>query len=287
MRLAARPRPVSIAAVLAACILLALPAAPVDAQLRRDAPTQPLYEAEPGSLLLGLGAGFGSGASFPLSALEGDLLSLGVVDVAYAAGPRIVFGVRGAVHQRLLIRERGASRVPLDPDAEDGTVTDVGDFRLGVLAAPFGRLDGLHAGFRFEAKLPNSEERKGIGTNTTDVRTGILVGYGGGPIRITGDAGVAILEAPLGTFRQNDVVAYSAEAVHRLPGGRARLFAGVEGRANTRERVPVGTEDRGEARLGADLRVGGWLADTFLRLGYAGTAPDWGLSAGLSRELRF
>lgn len=132
-------------------------------------------------------------------------------------------------------------------------------------------------------KLPNSNERKGIGPNTTDFRLGVLGGWARGPWRLTADVGVGILEAPLENFEQNDVLVYSAELLVRVPGSPLRLYAGADGRASTRGRVPIGTGDLGQASLGADLRLGAWILDGGLTFGYAGSTPDWGLSAGVSR----
>lgn len=246
---------------------------------------QPVAEVRTGELLLGVGLAYGAAAVFPLSGLTGDLLSVARTTVAFGLGPRILVEVRGSAYEVLRIRERGPSAVPLEPDVEDGTTSDHGDFRIGVLFAPLGSARGLAAGARLEVKLPNSDEGKGIGTNTTDFRGSLLGSLGAGRWRLTADMGVGILEAPLQTFEQNDVVVYSAELLYRLPGGRGRLAAGVDGRASTRGRVPLGTEDLGEVQLGGEYRLGGWLLDASLTAGYAGNSPDWGVRTGLARRL--
>lgn len=231
---------------------------------------------------MGAGAWFGSGGEFPLAALEGDLLAPARLTVAYGVARGVVLEVRGDVWRVLDIDRRGTSRVPLDRDVEDGTTTDHGDLRVGAVMTLAGDREGFAGGLRLEMKVPSSDEEKGIGTNTTDLRAGLLATWGGGPWRFTGDAGIGILEAPLESFEQNDVVVYSGELLYRPADGPLRLFLGVDGRASTRDRVPVGTEDLGEFRAGAEWRFGEWLVDGGLAAGYAGTSPDWGLAAGIA-----
>lgn len=279
---AARSRTVLLwlsAPALGGTLLAPLPAV---GQLRRDPAVQPVATVHAGDLLLGLGAAWGADARFPLSALTGDLLSAPRVSVAWGMASRVVLEVRGDAYQVLSVDEAGPSNVPLDEGVADGTTADAGDFRIGLLFAPIGSEDGFSAGGRLEVKLPNSDESKGIGPNTTDFRASLLAGFGRGPWRFTGDVGIGILEAPLESFEQNDVAVYSAELLYALPGRRARLAVSLDGRASTRGHVPIGTEDLGEVRVGADLRLGPWLLDADLLAGYAGNTPDWGFGTGLA-----
>ncbi|MFQ5889482.1 MAG: hypothetical protein ACE5JR_05465 [Gemmatimonadota bacterium] len=262
--------------------LVALPGHAV-AQLRRAPTVQPVAEVSRGDLLVGGGSGYAADAEFPLSALAGDLVSVARLTVAYGLASRVLVMLEGDVYRVLTVQRAGLPAIPLDPGVADGTSGDVGDFRIGTLFSPIGGREGLSGGLRMEVKLPNSDETKGIGTNTTDFRFGVLGSYGVRRLRVTADVGVGILEAPLESFEQNDVLMYSGEILLRIAAGRGRLALGVDGRASTRDRVPLGTEDLGELRFGADYRAGGWLLDAHLSLGYAGTSPDWGVSAGVAR----
>ncbi|MFQ5689484.1 MAG: hypothetical protein ACE5HQ_04335 [Gemmatimonadota bacterium] len=250
-------------------------------QLRRDPTVQPIGTVRKGDVLVGLGVRYSADAEFPLSGLSGDLFSVGRLTLAYGLAERVLIELRGDVYQVLSIDSAGPSAVPLDAGVADGTTTDVGDFRLSMLFAPIGSSDGFSAGARVEVKLPNSDETRGIGTNTTDFRLGLLGSYGQGALRVTADVGVAILEAPLENFQQNDVLAYGAELLYSVAGGRGRLALGTDGRASTRGHVPLGTEDLGELRVGGDYRSGVWLLDAGVGLGYADASPDWTVSVGL------
>jgi hypothetical protein len=245
----------------------------------------PYAPAADGALLLGLGGGRASGADFPLSGLEGDLARIGVLTAAWGFAPGAVAYAQGDLLRVLEVEARGPSPVPLDADVDDGTTRDAGDVRVGTVFRVAGRPRGLSGGLHLRMTLPSSDERKGIGTNTTDVAGSVFGSWGRGPLRVTGDLGVAILEAPTETFVQNDVVVYAAEALVRPGDGPWRLSLSARGRASTRGRVPLGTEDTGRLRARAEVEVGAWRLDGGVTAGYAGTSPDWGLEAGVARTL--
>lgn len=251
------------------------------AQLRRDPALQPVPDVRRGEWLIGLGAAIGFDAAFPLSGLSGDLASLGRLTFAYGLGDGVLLEIRGDAWRVLTIDERGESRVPLDPGVEDGRTSDAGDFRIGFLFTPIGSRSGFAAGGHVEVKLPNSDETKGIGPNTTDVRVAALASWGAARWRATGSLGIGILEAPLESFEQNDVLAYAAELLLKL-GSRVRLALGVDGRAATRGRVLAGTEDLGALTLGADWRHGAWTIDAGVSRGLATSSADWSVGVGLS-----
>lgn len=279
-------RSVGRPAGLALFVALALPVG-VTGQMRRDPSVQPVAEIRRGDLLVGVGLSYGANQTFPLLGLRGDLLSVGRLTLAYGLADAVILEIRGDLQNVLYLEpdpdaapERPEPAVPLDPGTLDGTTHDFGDFRIGVLFAPIGSKEGLSAGGRLEVKLPNSDETRGIGTNTTDVRLSLLGGFGCGPVRATADLGVAILEAPLEGFEQNDVVVYSAELLYRMLEGRIRLALGLDGRAATRGHVLLGTEDLGEIRAGGEYAAGRLALDGEVALGYAGTSPDWAFRIG-------
>lgn len=260
--------------------------APLEGQLRRDPAVPHAAGVERGELLLGAGAAAAWDGSFPLSGLRGDLIDPAVLTLSYAFAPGALLRVQGEARRILDVDDRGPSRVELDPDVEDGTTTDVGDFRVEALARLLGGARGLSGGLRLAVELPNSDERKGIGTNTTDFEARLFGSWGGAGLRATADLGIGILEAPLDRFEQNDVVVYGAEFLYRPRDGTFGLAAGVRGRESTRGIVPPGTEDEGEARAGGELHAGPWTVDAGVSVGYAGTTPDLEIRAGLARHIR-
>jgi hypothetical protein len=258
--------------------------------LRRDAPVQPVALVERGDLLVGFGMAYESGVHMPLVAADGDLARLGTLQLAYGLAGGVLIEVRGDAYLvfRTSVRDEGsgeaaAAITALDPDLLDGVSTGAGDFRVGIAFHGLGRTDGPSLGGRVQFIVPSSDAEKGLGTNSIGVRMSALAGYGRDRWRLSAEGGVAILEAPVEHFEQNDVFVYGAELRFvPIPDRPLRVFLAADGRASTRGLVPVGTEDEGRLSLGADYRVGRWLLDTFGAIGYAGNSPDWGLGAGLA-----
>ncbi len=271
------------ASAVVACLALAAGRADAQVSLRRGAPVQPVALAKQGDLLLGLGAGYEADLHAPLVSVEGDLGRIAVLHLLYAVADGVVLEVRGDAYRVLSVDSLGVPVVDPDEGLLDGRSSGAADFRAAVAFRLIGGDQGLAGGGRFEFNIPGSNESEGLGTNSMNIRLGVLGGYRRGPLVVTADVGVAILEAPLENFEQNDVIAYSAELVYsprRLH--HLRLYAGLDGLASTRDRVPVGTEDLGVVRFGVDYRLGRWLLDAGGLVGYAGNSPDWGLAGGVS-----
>lgn len=257
-------------------------AGPLAGQLRRDGLVHAVGATVSGDVLLGVGAAHVSNAVFPLAGLRGDLTSLPVVHAAWAIGPRIVFDVRGAARQSLSIEARDrSSAVDLHPTVREGTTRDVGDFELAVSFAPLGGAEGFSAGGHLGVKLPNSDEAKGIGPNTTDVTIATLFSWVSPRWRATGWFGVAILEAPAQSFEQNDVFAYAVESLW-LATPEWRLSLGTRGRAGTRRVAPLGVGDLGEVRASVEWRRGRVAIDAAVGRGYAEMGGEWTLRAGVA-----
>ncbi len=254
------------------------------AQFSRDARVQHVTDVAQGDVWAGVGIGHVSNRHTPLSGLTGDLTSFGVIHVGYGLGDRVLLELHGAAFQRLAIDRSDPAPVTLDPGTADGVTSDAGDFELALSLAPLGRRLGWSAGGHLRVKLPNSDEMKGIGPNTTDVTLAALVSHGAPRWRATGWVGVAIMEAPLQNFVQNDVFTYAFRATWEAD-PRLTLSASLRGHASTRSTVPIGTEDLGEARLGAQWHAGPTRLDVGIGRGYAQTGGEWTFGAGVSHRL--
>ncbi|MDX1392942.1 MAG: hypothetical protein R3195_01070 [Gemmatimonadota bacterium] len=253
----------------------------MEAQFRRDAPIQHLSGVEGGDLLVGAGFGVVTGAVFPASGLSGNLTSVPEVSLLYGLGTRAAIGLTGAAFQRLKIGERSTSRVVLDPGVDDGVTTDAGDFVVTASFAPLGSSSGFSAGGLVEVRLPNSDETRGIGTNTTDVTLGVIGAWSATRWRGAAMVGIAIEETPLNPVDQNDLVAYAVDLLVNAS-ERLRMSFGVSGAANTRGTAPAGTESHGMARAGVEWLVGSWRFDASLGRGIVDTSTGWRLAAGFA-----
>jgi len=258
----------------------------VEAQLSRGSIVQPVADTRRGDVFFGIGVRHETNARFPVAGLTGDLTSYADLRFALGVGERALFEVRGPVRQVLAIDTRGSAAVTLRPDVADGTTSDAGDFELSFSFLPLGSRRGFSAGGHVFVKLPNTNETRGVGPNTTDVTIAALLSWGAQSWRATGWAGVGILEAPVEAFEQNDVFSYAIEWSWEAD-ERVRLALGARGRASTRGSVPLGTEDLGEVRVRGEWRVGGsrvggTRVDVGLGRGFAGNSGDWLFEAGVS-----
>ena len=257
-------------------------ALPTEGQLRRDALVQPVGGVRFAATVIGVGASHIVNADFPLAGFRGDLTAFPELHVAWAIGPRAVFEVRGAARKSLSIETRySVPAVDLDPAVAEGTSRDAGDFELAVSFAPLGGVTGFSAGGHLGVKLPNSDETRGIGLNTTDVTIAALLSWGSARWRATGWLGVGILEVPTEPFEQNDTFAYAFEALWDAA-PNWRLSVGTRGRRSTRRVSPRGTGDLGEVRATLEWRLGPLAFDAGLGHGTTALSGDWNLRAGVA-----
>jgi hypothetical protein len=140
-------------------------------------------------------------------------------------------------------------------------------------------------GFRFGMQLPNSNETRGIGTNTTNVYAMFTAGkhFKEEKLNIFGNLGAGILEAPLSNFSQNDVLLYGLAAIYKVS-DNFNLLGEVNGRHSTRKHAPLGTEDFSTARIGGQLRALGVRFNAAGIFGISKNAPKTGLSLGVTYD---
>lgn len=262
-----------------ACVVLLAP--PCNAQLARPSTAPPIVDVRQGDFLLGIGVSLGTEQSFPLSGFQGDLLSAGQLVAAYAMTDRTVLQAEWGGIRLLRIEEEGPSAVQLNDSATDGRTWDAGDVRIVLTWAPLALGEDMALGGWVAVELPNSEQGKGIGSNTTNALIGAVISGRSKRLTLTGRLGLGILESPLRPFSQDDVVAYSLDALITAT-DRLRLMASIAGRTNPRRSVSLGLEDTGVIRAGAEFRVDRWRLDAGLGHGFAHRSPRWQVDLGLS-----
>ena len=217
---------------------------------------------------------------FPLSGLSGDLTSVGVVDLRLGVGKMVEVQLQGAVQHFLDVKKQGASFVSL-------STHDTGDFSLITKVRIFpetGRRPAL--AMRFGFKMPNSNQARGIGTNSTDAFAAFILQKHFGKLNLFGNLGLAILQSPNAKFSQNDVLIYGGAFTYPLH-RRFNVAGEVVGRHSTRtiNKDLTGTESRSQARFGFQIFAGGFQWDVAGIAGLTKNDASTGFTFGVSKDI--
>jgi hypothetical protein len=247
---------------------------------------RPLVTEDPetvgaGRVLVEAGFDYGRDVTYPVSGLTGNLLRLPLIGVSIGLGSFAELQLDGGFYDRLSITERDA-KAPLA-----NLVTATGDSTHAVddiVVATKIRVVPETAtrpgfGIRFATRLPNASNESGLGTDTFDFTSSLLVGKTTGSTRWVGNAGVAIVADPTDGNRQSDLLAYGlsiAQAIHQ----GVEVVGEVNGRANLSDTKHPGGESRGQFRLGLRYTKGAGRVDAGLIFGLTSRDPGVGFTAG-------
>ena len=237
-----------------------------------------------GTMRVTAGARFLDDVEIPYSGLAGDLWQLGLVRVDVGFGSRVEVRIQGAVQQRLEIdRDASDPRPPTDPTG--GTTTDSGDFSILTIAQVMPERGWKPAfGLRVEVKLPNTNQARGIGTNTTDVLLSVPARKRYGKLLLFSDLGVGILTTPRNAQRQTDVLLYGLAAAYEAT-PRWMLSGELFGRWSSAGGVP-GTGNRGGVHVAASWATGPWALGLILSRGFGEGGEKLGATAAVSYGFR-
>ena len=163
---------------------------------------------------------------------------------------------------------------------------DTGDFALSTKIRFFqasGKRPGL--ALRFGFIMPNSNQARGIGTNTTNVFALIALEEQIRKLKLMGDLGLEILQAPNALFTQNDALMYGAGfsyPVHK----RVNVVGEVSGLYSDRtiNNALIGTQSTGQAKFGLQINAGGFTWDLAGIRGLNKYDPRSGFTFGVTKD---
>jgi hypothetical protein len=242
----------------------------------------------PGTLRAEIGFDFLQDVDFPLSGLNGDLTSAGVINVRMGIGKIVEIQLEGAIQNFLDIKSRGTSFVPALQLTGTNSTRDTGDFSLSTkirILPESGKRPSL--AFQFGFIMPNSNQERGIGTNTTNVFALVALEKHLKGGKLFGNLGVEILQSPNALFTQNDVLLYGGAFSVPL-GRRVHVVGEVAGRHSSRKvsAALVGTESRSQARFGLQIFAGGFTWDFAGIAGLQAHDAKSGFTFGLSKDIK-
>jgi hypothetical protein len=241
----------------------------------------------PGTVQVQVGFDFLQDVDFPLSGLSGDLTSVGVLGVRMGVGKLIEVQLEGTVRHFLDVQRQAGSFVTPVLTGPN-TTNDSGDFSVFTKIRIFGethRRPGL--AFRFGYQMPNSNQVRGIGSNTTNLFAGLILQKHFGRLNLMGNLGVAILQAPAALFTQNDVITYGGALIYSAH-RRLNIVGEVFGRQSTRSISSnlLGTESAGQGRFGLQIFAGGFQWDVAAIAGLTRRDARTGMTFGVSKDIR-
>jgi len=248
--------------------------------LSPDADTVPA-----GTLRGQVGFDFLQHITYPLSGLEGDQTNVGDLDLRLGLAKIVEVELNGIGQQFLQIDRQGPSFVALALPSATST-SDVGDFSLFTkihIADETGIRPAF--AFRFGFTMPNTNQARGVGNNATNVMAEGIAERHLGKLKTFGSLGLAILTAPNQKFTQNDELVYGLDAVYPVTKA-VNLVAEAAGQYSTRSITPelVGTDSRGQGRLGVQVLAGGFQWDAALIAGIDRNDPHTGFTFGVSHD---
>jgi hypothetical protein len=241
-----------------------------------------------GTLRSEIGFDFLQDVGFPLSGLRGDETSVAVVDLRMGVGKIVEVEVEGAIQNFLDVKSRGTSFVPNLSLTGLNSTHDTGDFTLATkvrLLKNEGKRPGI--AFKFGFIMPNSNQARGIGTNTTNVFALVALEEQIRKLSVFGNLGLEILQAPNALFTQNDVLMYGG--AFRYPIFRnVNLVGEVNGLYSSRSinDALIGTQSTGQARVGLQITVAGFTWDIAGVRGLNKFDPSSGFTFGVSKDFR-
>lgn len=263
------------------CLVGVLLSAGPSAAQQRPLTTQDPETVGAGNVLLEGGLDYGTDVFYPLSGLTGNLLRAPLLGASIGVGSIAEVHLSGGLYDRLSVTNRVDAPYASETTFSGNTTHDRDDmvFSTKVRVVPEDASRPAVA-LDFATRLPNAKHHSGLGQDSFDFHVDALVGKTIQSVRVVGNIGLGILGAPTNPQVQNDVLDYGVSVTGAIKQG-VDLVAEINGRANTRGvPPPVGTESRGEIRVGGRLTRGTIRYDAGLIFGMTPRDPSIGVTAG-------
>lgn len=248
--------------------------------------TEDVELIRPGTIRAQAGIGFLQDQDFSLSGLNGDLTQIGQFGIHIGISPNVELQIDGTAQNFLSInRQFQPAVIDTDIAPNDTDTHDIGDVTISAKIKLMEEGKRRPAfGVRIGFQIPNTNQAKGLGTNSINLFASVLASKTIGRVHLMGNLGLGILQSPTELFSQNDVLLYGAAFRYRVA-PRFRIVGEVNGRYSTRT-PPPGTEDLSEARLGFQLDAAGLHWDAAGAFGLTRWSPRTGVVFGVTYDIK-
>ncbi len=250
---------------------------------------RPLVTEDPetvgaGRVLLEAGFDVAHDQQYPVSGLNGNLLTVPTIGISVGLISIAEFQIDGAPYSRLNVTGRNPNAPLASLLTFSGTSThDVQDIVVATKIRVVPESATRPAfGLRFATRLPNAGNESGLGLNTTDFYGWVLGAKTVESVRVVGNIGAGILSDPTNGHRQNDVLTYGLSFARALT-QQAEVVGELNGRVSTRSGDPFpGTESRGLLKLGGRYTRNSIRFDAGVYFGLTTFDPTIGFTAGFT-----
>jgi hypothetical protein len=269
-------------ALLAAFATAFILAAPASAQQR------PLVTEDPetigaGRLLIEAGLDYARDVSYPASGLVGNLLSVPTLGLSIGLSSIAEIQLDNGLYRRLTITERRPAPLAGLLNITGDHTSALEDLIVATKVRMVSETAGRPAlGLRIATKLPNASNASGLGYDTTDFFTSLLIGKTVASVRTVGNVGLAIISDPTTPARQDDLMTFGLSLARALTAS-TEVVGELNGRLKLGEGDPApGAENRGVVRFGARYTRGPVRIDGAALFGLTSRDPDIGFTAGVT-----
>jgi hypothetical protein len=259
---------------------------------RAEAQQRPLVTEDPetvgaGLVLIEAGVDYWHDIFYPVSGLTGHQLRLPTAGLSLGLSSIAEIQVDGGLYNRLTVSDRQDAPLSSRLSFEGDTTSSVVDLVIGTKIRLVSEGAGRPAiGVRVATKLPTASSESGLGLDTIDFFTSLLIGKTIQSIRVVGNIGVGILPDPTMGDRQNDVLTYGVSLARAVRQG-FELVGEVNGHFDMRDSdPPPGTDSRAAMRLGARYTYNTVRVDGAAIIGMTSRDPSIGVTGGLTWVFR-
>ena len=255
---------------------------------RAIAQQRPLVTEDPetvgaGRILIEAGYDYQRDIEYPVSGLKGHLTRFPLIGLSLGIGSIGEVQIDGGLYNHLSITDRQTAPLSdmlvIDGDSTSSVEDLVIGTKVKILSEGAKRPSFA---LRTATKLPMASNEKGLGLDTLDFYSSLLVAKTIRSVRVVGNIGLGILSDPTRGDGQNDVLTYGWSFARAIT-QRSEIVGEMNGRLDTREgEPPPGTESRSMLRFGGRYTVGSFRADAALLFGVTSYDPTFGFSTGFT-----
>ncbi|MSO46243.1 MAG: hypothetical protein EXQ59_05695 [Acidobacteria bacterium] len=254
--------------------------------LAAAAQQRPLVTEDPetigaGRILIETGIDYARDVEFPVSGLKGHLRRFPLIGVSLGIGSVGEVQIDGGLYNHLMITERRTAPLSFMFTKPGSSTSDVEDLVVGTKVRLVSEGESRPSiGMRTATKIPMASNEGGIGLDTFELYSTLLMAKTVQSVRVVGNIGLGILADPTRGDSQNDVLLYGISFARAVT-ARAEVVGEINGRKDTRAGdPPPGTESRSTVRFGARYLIDNWRADAAMTFGVNANDPSIGFGAG-------